>query len=281
MLREVWFGTKGYMQWVPAPAVDISAGKTGMSGAANFLNGGAWVRRSKASAKRYTLSWNMKTRAEVQPILDYVDGIYGDGFVYYLDPFAMDRNIIPAYWATPFINAYDGPVIVDRIRPELAPTSAMNGYPVESARYRITSTSSVPSLYVPIPPNHTLWLGHAATVESGVVNVTVTPDTGTAQNLTAVSMSSNQWWSTSFNGDATPGITLTLTSTSLGVIRLTGIMGQILPNGAVPAPSAFISGQGSSGMSFANTASVSQYSAALDRVGVSVELVETEPWAWR
>ena len=157
MPSQVWFGTKGLEQWVPCPSVDVPATKQGYGEAKAFLGGGAYVRRSKVSAKRYTMSWVQKSRDTLAPIQDYADGVYGNGFMYYLDPFAMDRNVLPSYIAQPAQNFYDGPFVVDGIRPTLlTDATSVNGYPVESAVYTITSTSKVPSLYVPIPPGYTL-----------------------------------------------------------------------------------------------------------------------------
>lgn len=286
-MSNVWFGTKGYMQWVPAPAVDIPAGKQGYSANAAFLSGGAYSRRSKAAAKRFTLSWNMRHREDIQPVLDYADGIYGDGYIYYSNPFAIDRNALPAYWASPFINYYDGPLVVDGVRPDIINNnSAVNGYPVESAVYTLTSTSRVPSIYVPIPPGYTAHVGAHADVNSGSAFVRVTPEvsavsSGTPVNLTLLSRSTTTRTNAMFEGDSYQGITVTMGSSSSGSLVVHGIIVQVLPNGAVPLSGGFVSGQGQSGMSFANHPSVSEYSAALDRVGVSVEMIETEAWAWQ
>ena len=59
------------------------------------------------------------------------------------------------------------------------------------------------------------------------------------------------------------------------------MMMQVLPAGSVRPVERFISGQGTSGLSFVNQPTVSAYSAALDRIGVSAELVETEAWNWQ
>lgn len=285
--RNVWFGTRDFMQWVPAPAVDVSAAKQGFANAAQFTNGGAWVRRSKAAAKRYTLSWNMKSRDEIRPILDYADGLYGNGYVYYVDPFAMDTNVLPAYLASPFINGYDGPFTVDDTRPAIINNStSTNGYPVESAQYTVKSTSKLYKVFVPIPPDHTIFIGAHGALQSGNASVTVTPvvssiASGTTVNLTLLSRSTATRTNYSLAANSGYiGVDISLASTSTGIVQLDGLIAQILPDGAVMASGGFVSGQGSSGMSFASQPSYSEYSAALDRVGASVELVETEAWSW-
>ena len=83
-----------------------------------------------------------------------------------------------------------------------------------------------------------------------------------------------------FSGNSFIGITLTLRSASAGKLQLSGLMVQVLPDGAVSPVGGFISGQGTSGMSFTSQPAVTQYSAVMDRVGVSADLVETEAWTW-
>ena len=288
MPGNVWFGTKESMRWIPAPAVGVQAGKQGYSASAQFLNGGAWTRRSKGAAKRYAMSWNMRRVDELQPILDYANGVYGNGPLYYVDPFTMSKNVFPSYWAAPFINTYDGPVIIDETRPTVVNnSSSTNGYPVESAQYKVTSTSKVPSIFLPIPQGHTIYVGAHGSLQSGNASVTVTPvintlSNGPTSNLTLLAVNTNVRTNTSYSyASGYIGVTVSFASTSSGVIQLDGLIAQVAPDGAVLGSGGFISGMGSSGMSFVSEPSYEQYSAALDRVGMSVELVETEAWAWQ
>lgn len=287
-MSEIWFGTKGYMQWITAPAVDVPATKSGFATGGGFLGGGAWVRRSKTSAKRFTFSWNMKNRDQIQPILDYADGIYGNGFLYYCNPFVMGRNALPSYWASPAMNYYDGPLVVDGVRPELVVNNdTANGYPLESAVYTVTSTSNVPSIFIPMPPGYRLHIGAHGSVISGNATVTATPEisavsSGTRTNLVLMSRSNAQRTNRIYEPtDGLIGVTLSLASTSTGRIQLDGLMAQLVPAGTPISSGPFYSGLGQSGMEFVDQPSVSEYSAALDRVGVSAELVETEAWRWR
>lgn len=286
MAGKVWFGTRERMQWVPAPAVNVDAGKTGWNNSLTYLNGGARVRRSKTSAKKYSFSWNLQGRSDIQPILDYADGMYGNGPLYYTDPFAADRNVLPAYWAAPYMNYYDGPLIVDSVRPDLTNLgTSTNGYPVEAAVYSLTSTSVVPKLFIPIPTGYTAYVGAHGSLVSGSATVRVTPETsatssGTPVDLTLLSLNSAPTNATFSASSGIIGITLTMRSASTGKIQLSGLMVQVLPDGAVSPSGGFISGQGTSGMSFVSQPVVSQYNAALDKVGVSAELIETEAWTW-
>lgn len=286
-MAEVWFGTKHYSQWISAPSVDVAASKAGYASNSGFLNGGAYVRRSKTSAKRFAMSWNIRTRDQIQPILDYADGVYGDSYVYYCNPFANGRNAFPAYWASPFMNYYDGPVIIDGVRPELITgNTSVNGYPVESAVYTVTSSSRIPSIYLPIPPGYTLHVGAHGSLQSGNATVTIRPEvsaisSGAQANLTLLSTATSVRTNATVAGGTYIGATISMASTSTGRIQLDGLIAQLLPNGQSPLPGGFIAGIGQSGMEFADQPAVTEQSAAFDRVGCSVELIETEAWAWQ
>lgn len=279
-MGQVWFGTKEYMQWVADPTVDVSAGKVGFATQMNFLSGGVWVRTSKAAARKFSFSWGTKKRERVQPILDYADGMYGPGPFYYVNPFAMNTNMLPAYWAAPYINAYDGPLLVDGNRPTITTGTVTNGYPYESATYTLTTTSVVPSVFIPIPPGHTAHVGvHGANL-TGTNAVTVREHTGASVgapiNMTFLAKTANptNWTS----AGTTTGITISMRSTANGTMRLDGLVVQVLPSGSVSPVGGFISGQGTAGLSFVSQPSVSEYSAALGMIGVSAEMIETEPW---
>lgn len=288
MAEVVWFGTKNYMQWVAAPAVDVGASKSNSGTVANFTHGGAWVRRSKGGSRTYSFSWNKRPRDEMRVITDYADGIYGNGYLYYLDPMAMNKNALPTYWASPFVNYYDGPVIIDGVRPTLITNStSVNGYPIESVQYTVTSTSNVPSVFIPIPPGYTAHIGAHGSLISGNASVKVTPvigplSVGTAVNLTLLTPSSTTRTNhTVAASGGYIGIYVSFASTSTGVIQLDGLIAQVLLDGETVPTGGFISGQGSSGLQFKPPGpSVSQYSAALDMVGVSADLIETEAWQW-
>lgn len=273
------------MQWVAAPAVDVESTRSGYNDRVDFRNGGVRTRRSKTTAKGYGLSWNFKSREDVQPILDLYNGMYGDGFIYYSDPFATDRNALPTWLSTPFLNCYDGPWRNKGSRPAVSSAaSSVNGYPIESATYTVTSTDPLPEVFIPIPPGFTAHFGAHGALVSGAAQVTVRKFLSAAggdvvaaplltkeQNLTNVTVPSALY----------SGIGISLTSASSGVIRLDGMMLQVLPD-EEPAPSGrFIGGNGSSGLSFATVPSETSHSIALDRVSVAVDLIEEEAWTWR
>lgn len=285
MAGVVWFGTKQYAQWIPAPAVNVEMSRTGFASRADFLGGGAAVRRSKTSSRTFNFAWNLTSRSAVQPIIDFADGLYGNGLMYYADPFAMDRNALPVWCAAPYMNAYDGPWIANGVRPTLLDNgTSTNGYPIESAIYTLNSAKPTQEVYVPIPPGYTAYIGAHGAVLSGTPLVTVTAYStasgGPTTNLTLLSKTDAPT-NFSVSGDTYRGFSIKLGATTSGTLRLDGLMAQVLPNGAVSPVGGFISGQGTSGMSFVSQPVTTGYSAVMDKVGMTASLAETEAWSWQ
>lgn len=282
MAGQFWFGTRGYMQWVAAPAINMDATKKGWATQTNYLNGGAYVRKSLAAHKEYSLAWNLTTRERIRAISDYADGLFGQGPIYWADPFVMDTNMLPAYWASPFMGIYDGPILNEQatLRPTSTPTPANTlGYPAESAVYTI-GAGTKPSVWIPIPPGYVAWVGFSGSAGTGGL-LQATPTTGvstlgTPVSLTPLSVTDPNRVNQSFDGNVYNGVQLSLAGT--GTIVLSGIMVQLLPNGSVPFTGSFISGQGHSGCQFASQPLLTQYNAIMDRVGLSAVLVETNAW---
>lgn len=281
MAARMWFGTRGNMRWVKAPAINMTAGKVGWEAQTNYLSGGASVRRSISAHKEYGMSWNLAEREEIRMITDYADGIYGTGPIYWADPFVLDSNMLPQAWATPFVGAHDGTILSGSdVRPTLVDTPAnINGYPVKSAVYTV-GAGDKPAVWIPIPPGYTAWVGATGTAGTGGA-VTVAPTTGAttsapAQALTLLPVTGTTRVNKSFDSSAYDGVLVSLGGT--GTITLTSMIVQVLPTGSVPASGGFISGQGHSGCSFASQPELTQYNAVLDRVGLTVRMVETEQW---
>jgi hypothetical protein len=280
--EKIWFGTREYMQWIKAPAVNVDASKNGWFSPTNYLDGGAYVRRSWSSHKEYSLSWNLASRATLRPILDYADGIYGTGEVYWVDPFAADVNVLPQYWASPVLGTLDGPVLtgLDTRPTKVATTANMLGYPTSSAFYTVPLTGTKPSVWLPIPPGYTLWLGvHGSNGTGGAVVATPTTgatSTGTPTTLTMLSVTTMTRFNSSFDGNTYNGVLLSLGGS--GTVTLSGMIAQVLPTGMTPADGGFLSGQGHSGCQFGAQPTLTEYNAVMDKVGVSAKLIEVSAW---
>ena len=304
----MWFGTIGNMRWVPHCDFNADFSSVGYSSGTEFLNGGASIRNSDASHMVYNMSWGpSKKRDALRPITDYASGKNGRGLIYFIDPMAADKNILPEHWAFPAQAAADAPVLIGPNRPTTArlvqTVSNPLDYPIESAKYALTGTAR--TLYLPIPPGHVLWFGAHGTAD-GWGGVQVRPHiagTGYAAPVyprllsvtdpvrmnasyssvdyqgIEISLAAGTGGPLAPSGDLypseilTPGIEQPATS-----VILSGMMAQVLPAGVTPETGDFISGQGHSGCEFRGKPQRTAYSAALDKVGMTAVLVETGSW---
>jgi hypothetical protein len=66
--------------------------------------------------------------------------------------------------------------------------------------------------------------------------------------------------------------------TGSGTITLAGVIGQIVPIGTATATGTFISGQGNSGCEFESQPQLQNYSVALDKVALTVKMIEVGSW---
>jgi hypothetical protein len=279
---KMWFGTRDFMRWVPMPSINADVPRTGRAEGGTFLDGGAYAVRSSTGAKSYNFSWNSRSRDEIRQVTDYADGVFGLGPIYFCDPFAMDKNILPQFWATPLLNIKDGPVVVGNKRPTSLPTVASQwAYPSQAAVYTVNPGASKPSIYLPIPPGYDLWVGVHGDGSGGARLVAIPALTATSNDapvaLSFLGTSTSQRVAESFSGFTYQGITLSFANTA-GTVALNGIIAQLLPVGVLPTTGEFISGQGNSGCSFSAWPSITNSTLTYDRVGASIELIETEGW---
>lgn len=277
-MGQVWFGTKGYMRWVKDPAVGMGASPVGWSTNSQLLNGKKYVRRSNNSHREYEMTWNLTRRENLEPILSFLSGTFGDK-IYFVDPFAMNRNMFPLDWSVPMLGAQDGTVLNGaEKRPSLVPT-ATNGYlyPYQSAVYTVTSGAWVPEVWLPIPTGYTLHLGfHGLAGTGGTVTYSPTvgglPGSFTA--LTPISPSSSVRTNVMVDGGS-DGVVVKLGGN--GTLTMSGLTAVLLPTGSAVTPSgAFIQGSGTRGTVPMDQPVLQAYSAAQDLVGLSVTLVETD-----
>lgn len=145
---RMWMGKRGRERWVPAPATGMTYGAKRWSSKTSFLSGGANVRSSIASHLEYEMDWNAISRDQARRIEDMTSGIDGTGLTYFLDPMAMDKNVLPAQWAFPALSALDGPVLWGNARPASVPTESNDlGYPATSAQYTAKASTAMRRSY--------------------------------------------------------------------------------------------------------------------------------------
>lgn len=278
---RMWFGTRGYMRWVPCPERDSDLQNVGWGSSMQYLNGSAGVLASSGSHGDYTLSWNAISRAQGRDITDYAAGIYdsvpGKNLIYFHLPNVMDVNVLPPVWASPAQAAADGFTLVPGQKGSVTLGDGSNGYPPRSVTY--TATSSSRTIWIPIPPGYTAHVGAHGTALGGGVTVTQTAgNTDLATSTLAMLPTTGNRFNATFSSASCDGIRLALVNTgnSAHSVTLTGLIVQILPTGTTPEQGGFLSGQGHSGCEFDEKPQVSP--RYIDLVAVSAHLIETGSW---
>lgn len=293
MGERMYFGVRGNMRWIKMPRIDMAAPRVGWGSKSQYLNGGAGVRGSVGAHYEYVMSWG-GGRDEMRPIFDYANGIYdtqeGVNLIYFLDPTVMDKNVLPALWASPFQQVVDGLTLFPSQKPKLVSTDVNSyDYPARSATYISNGPSR--SLWVPIPPGYTAWVGVHGLAE-GDAGITVATTYGltssTATLLETLPVDTDQRFSASYAASGSvDGILLTLADNgpaSTDLFTWSGTIVQLIRTGQSPEIlGSFISGDGHSGCQFDGkpTKMVRQAKGGAlgdGRLDVSAQLVETGSW---
>lgn len=272
--KLMYFGTQERMAWVKAPTIDTPIGKVGWQTTSQFLNGGASVRGSSTSHKEYQFVWPLASAEDTAAITDYADKLYGNGLIYFLDPFAVTTNVLPQQWAVPSLAIDDAPTFngSDSRPTGVATVANPYGYPTTSAVYTFDTASVFRTLWIPLPTGYTFHFGAHGSA-SGTAAITL--------NGVAVSplLSTNTNVRTNTTIAGVPGVTISFSGE--GTLTLAGLIAQVRPTGESVPVGNFISGRGNSGCKFATSGlAVQGYSApqALDYQSVSAHLIETGDW---
>lgn len=272
MAGQMWFGTPGAMRWVPCPSIPMELNTRRWSSKGVYLNGGSYMKRSTYGSRVYQMAWEMASTDTMETIKAYVDGLYGEGLIYFLDPFALAGNVLPSNWAAPGLIEKGAPRITTAAPTAYSNTAANTlGYPVRSAT--LTSTSNTKTIYVPVPEGMNFYFGWHGT---GTGTFNLTPDVGSQVNANAaLGVTSTQ--RTNFVVPNPRGVTIRFSAgTAASVAGVMGFVGT-----AAPAAGGFVPGRGNSGCAFdPEEWMVSGYSApqAFDKVSVSATLVEVGAW---
>lgn len=295
MAKQIWFGIPGTkMQWCPAPLAGAQASNAGFVDRINFENGGADIARSAQTRKEYSFSFNAPSKDidGISVYNKYASGFYGDGLIYFADPFAFETNLFPAAWASPSLIEQGWENIYDAT-PTFANTSS-NTYnqPIRKATWSVTSSAgAVPTTangvaIIPIPPTHTLNLGVSG-AKTGTAVVRVVPintngTDATATDLTLLTDTSSTRMNATFAGSSYQAVKvfITRTSTTASTITITSMMAQLYKTGTSPVlPSNHLAGEGHTGLMFADEARVENYTY-IDppRKAMSTTLVEVGAW---
>jgi hypothetical protein len=291
MANQMWMGIPGkHMQWVPCPSIDSGITRNRYVERIQFENGGGDVARSPQYQLEYNLSMSGPAHEVdgIDAINRFASGFYGEGYIYVAHPTNFETNLFPAAWASPAL-IEQGWANIATSKPNFANTNVSSyGQPSRTATWNVTNDAGTytKAVTLAIPPTHTLNLGVSGIATgSGVVRVrpvNVNNTYGAATNLTLLSKSSSTRMNTTFSGSTYCAVQLYITrsSSSAGTVSITSMMAQLYKTGLTPTlPTSHYTGEGSTGLMFADDAIVETYSYMYPpRKGISTTLVEVEAW---
>jgi hypothetical protein len=292
-MQNLWFGIPGaHMQFVPCPSIDSAIQRNRYVERMQFENGGGDARRSSQYQMEY--QFNVSGPAHEVEGIDafnkFASGFYGDGLIHLAHPANFETNLFPAAWATPAL-IEQGWANIATPAPTFANTNVSNyGQPSRTATWNITDQRNTytQSVTLVIPPTHTLHLGVSGVATGdGIVRVApinVDGSNGTDVDLTLLSKSSSTRMNTTFAGSEFQAVRLYITrktgTAETSTVSITSMMAQLYKTGSTPTlPTAHYTGEGSTGLMFADDAIVETYSYMYPpRKGIATTLVEVEAW---
>lgn len=278
MAGRMWLANANYGAWVPCPSIEMPSGtqKWGVSG--QFLNGGAYVRRSTTGARVFEMNWPMKHQHELDIIESFFEGVYGPGPFYVVEPGSMEYNMFPAWMATPGMAATDGPSLLYDKRPTAAPFNTGSDY-LLSAEYNIKAGDIANEYTLAIPADYTMWTYFIGST-SGIFKASL-------NGAPAVDMFGTKSWEGGPSGSLIKFFLDTSIDQTLAMYVMCAIVKPTNSGFGIADMIAHLSeagggrmpkGKGATGMEVDGDFERTSYSAALDRYHGSVRLVEVEPW---
>jgi len=294
MAGKIYFGNANFQTWITAPQSGMTAGSSGYSSTIDLLNGRSFVKRSYGASRKFSPNWlgpinGTDLTQNLQTIKDFADGVYGTGNVYWLDPYAIDKNVLPPHWASPGLTGKDWPTL-NSTTPTvttLAGTNNVyaNNFPQTYATY--TGSGTTKYIDIIIPSSYYFHFGWHATssglVASSVPGFSVTKYLRTTNVADATieypaSLAAGGTTRTNLvvNGNTYSMVRITFTANS-GTSSIVGAIAQVLSS-ASATTGVFIPGKGTSALQFASPVEIEYYSSAINsgQVGLSTTFVEVD-----
>lgn len=303
--KNLWFGTREFMQWIPTPNRGASTGGEGWQAGGTTLNGGGYQFNSFGSHRNYIFEWPNSSAKEASALMSaYADGTYGRGLIYFIDPLIYDQNVFPMQWANPSVAINnDGFSHVYGVTPQpvATPNWKPNLFPVQSAKYVLDDISpgwrgEHEAVFLPIPVSHTLTVGASYTgtnvnLAFRLVNsdgelfgpaTTLPPVNTNASNLASYSFAADQF---APEDGLITGIFVFVQkpASGSGEITIHGLMAKISKGGmgavTVPMSGPWVKGQGHSGCRFIGKPTEIKYSGVNGgQVGYAASFREVGDW---
>lgn len=300
MDRKVYFGNDTKQVWIPAPQTGMDASSAGWVAEGLTTDGRAFVRRSKASHRRFNPSWLGSMNSEdlttsLNTIKDFADGIYGPGPFFWNDPYATKSNLFSPGWSAPFTTIDgDWPAICPDgvgVTKETVTTASISslvgnntyGYPSRAAKFIAPGTPTAESnkFTFYIPSGYTLWIGlhgHHGSTGAAFAKPYKNGTAGTPVTVTPLGVNTGSRVNTSISSTVADKVEFYLakTASSPCTFHIVGLIAQLLPTGTSPDTGNFVSGRGTTGLEFAEYPQIEYYSANINegQIGMSALWVE-------
>lgn len=288
--RQMFFGCRDFMDWIPCPRSNADMSRNRYTSEVEFMSGGSDMYTSMSGPKTYDFDFGFQHEANIRHLMNVDSGAYGLD-VYFLDPFAMNTNILPIQWSNPYLAKYGAPSIrgvYEWEQSTVATVSNTYGYPVESAAFGLGEGAREiaefpPELWIPVPTGYTFHIGVHGHMDTTPTNayVGVTKDGDdpltSATHIPFTDNNSATLMSTAIT-PGTGGVTLRLYGDNTETMIISGMVAQILPTGSTPTTGTFISGRGNSGCRIVGGVEEIGYSAAMDWMQYHAKLREYGDW---
>lgn len=284
MAGLMYLGAKANMKWVPAPLTGPDLTPNQYVSENPFLRGSQSLFQSVAGARQYPYEFGLKTNSEINHLLNTASGAYGQD-VYFLDPFAMNTNVLPIHWSQPWMAAYGAPNLMgkDKYKQALTPTTSNTfDYPTMSAVMGLDAGNATWSpgqsltLWIPVPSGYTFHFGaHSNTAGASNPYIGITPDGGSETAPVMLANNTSTLTNYTYTPGSNSGVTLKLNGNPALTSSISGMVAQVLPAGTAAPTGSFIAGKGHSGCRFVgpvrpvgvSTYYGQQYSATLKEYG--------------
>lgn len=282
---KVYFGVANRIKEIPAPESGMGFVNSSDVEVTPLVSGGRAVYRAPLTYKTHAMSWKTSA-AKLQHIIDSYNGQWGSGPFYITDPTASDLNVLPARWSLGWQLAYQANGWCKPYVQKIAPgadskysmatsrsatfTQAASGtVPVEGIlRTRVIKESGKP-YYLMVDGSATGGAGirvrgyNLGTAAWEVITTVLAADFYTAKLLVAAATNTYSMIELDFYMPL--GSSMTLRGMALSRVDYAASTSTTLPVG-----------QGVGPVQFSNDAQGTLSSKVIDRIGLSIDLIEVQ-----
>ena len=286
MAEKFYFGVPGAIEEIRAPESGMTFGNNNDTEVTQLINGHRSVFSAPLTYKTYSMSWKAGS-ASLQHLIDAYNGQFGRGPFYLTDPTATAANVLPARWANCWqlahqSNGWGKPVVNDWPMPTVPSASS----PRVNKRVKFTQAISgsnvllegVLKMRTIRVPGSSYFLSCYGTATGGA-GIKVRGFNQTTQAWEAITTfvtftglpvkvldSTNTTYTMLELDIYLPlGSTLLLYGMALGTVDPTTLPTDYMPRG-----------KGVGALKFTNTLNGNLTSKAVDRIGLSVDLMEVQ-----